>query len=137
MKLASLTLRARPTAVSRLNRSEGVAQDSGRQSGHALVRAGSQGTHGLTVTKANTTGVARRWRSNYLLLSVGGCKQSRYGREQGAESIEAFTQTKSVLLGLRFGHGMALGSALAWAFGNNGQMKEAGNESIAWRITTG
>jgi len=34
------------------------------------------------------------------IMSFGGYKQSGYGREQGAESIEAYTQTKSVLLAL-------------------------------------
>lgn len=44
----------------------------------------------------------RLWINNYgesdAVMSFGGYKQSGYGREQGAESIEAYTQTKSVLL---------------------------------------
>jgi len=34
------------------------------------------------------------------IMTFGGYKQSGYGREQGAEAIEAYTQTKSVLLRL-------------------------------------
>lgn len=34
------------------------------------------------------------------VMSFGGFKQSGYGREQGAEAIDAYTQTKSVLLRL-------------------------------------
>jgi acyl-CoA reductase-like NAD-dependent aldehyde dehydrogenase len=34
------------------------------------------------------------------VMSMGGYKQSGYGRENGAESIDAFTQTKSVLMRL-------------------------------------
>jgi len=33
-------------------------------------------------------------------MSMGGYKQSGYGRENGAESIEAYSQTKSVLMRL-------------------------------------
>ena len=46
--------------------------------------------------------VGRVWINNYgdsdPAMSFGGYKQSGYGREQGAESIEAYTQTKSILL---------------------------------------
>ena len=31
-------------------------------------------------------------------MSIGGYKQSGYGREFGLESIEAYTQSKSVLM---------------------------------------
>ena len=33
-------------------------------------------------------------------MSMGGHKQSGFGRENGAESIETYTQTKSVLMRL-------------------------------------
>ena len=33
-------------------------------------------------------------------MSMGGYKQSGIGREMGAESIDAYTQTKSVLMRL-------------------------------------
>ena len=36
------------------------------------------------------------------IMSMGGYKQSGFGRVMGAESIEAYTQTKSVLMRLRF-----------------------------------
>lgn len=46
----------------------------------------------------------RIWINNYgdsdPVMSFGGYKQSGYGREQGVESIDAYTQTKSVLLRL-------------------------------------
>ena len=46
----------------------------------------------------------RVWINTYAegdpVMSFGGYKQSGYGRELGAESLEAFTQTKSVLLRL-------------------------------------
>lgn len=46
----------------------------------------------------------RVWINTYgegdSVMSFGGYKQSGYGRELGAESIEAFTQTKSVLMRL-------------------------------------
>ncbi|XAH21994.1 aldehyde dehydrogenase family protein [Xylophilus sp. GW821-FHT01B05] len=46
----------------------------------------------------------RVWINTYAegdpVMSFGGYKQSGYGRELGAESMEAFTQTKSVLLRL-------------------------------------
>jgi acyl-CoA reductase-like NAD-dependent aldehyde dehydrogenase len=46
----------------------------------------------------------RVWINTYAegdpVMSFGGYKQSGYGREMGAESIEAYTQTKSVLLRL-------------------------------------
>lgn len=34
------------------------------------------------------------------VMSMGGYKQSGYGRENGAESIDAYTQTKSILMRL-------------------------------------
>ncbi len=44
----------------------------------------------------------RVWINTYAetdpVMSLGGYKQSGYGREMGAESIEAYTQTKSVLM---------------------------------------
>jgi acyl-CoA reductase-like NAD-dependent aldehyde dehydrogenase len=46
----------------------------------------------------------RVWINTYAetdpVMSMGGYKQSGYGRENGAESIEAYTQTKSVLMRL-------------------------------------
>jgi acyl-CoA reductase-like NAD-dependent aldehyde dehydrogenase len=46
----------------------------------------------------------RVWINTYAegdaVMSFGGYKQSGYGREMGAESIEGFTQTKSVLMRL-------------------------------------
>lgn len=46
----------------------------------------------------------RVWINTYAesdpVMSTGGYKQSGYGRENGAESIEAYTQTKSVLMRL-------------------------------------
>jgi acyl-CoA reductase-like NAD-dependent aldehyde dehydrogenase len=46
----------------------------------------------------------RVWINTYAesdpVMSMGGYKQSGFGREQGAESIEAYTQTKSVLMRL-------------------------------------
>lgn len=46
----------------------------------------------------------RVWINTYAetdpVMSIGGYKQSGYGREMGAESIEAYTQTKSVLMRL-------------------------------------
>ena len=46
----------------------------------------------------------RVWINTYAeadsVMSFGGYKQSGYGREMGAESIEAFTQTKSILMRL-------------------------------------
>lgn len=46
----------------------------------------------------------RVWINTYAevdyAMSMGGYKQSGYGREMGAESIDAFTQTKSVLMRL-------------------------------------
>ncbi|MEJ8851203.1 aldehyde dehydrogenase family protein [Variovorax rhizosphaerae] len=46
----------------------------------------------------------RVWINTYAegdpVMSFGGYKQSGYGRELGAESIEAYTQTKSVLMRL-------------------------------------
>jgi acyl-CoA reductase-like NAD-dependent aldehyde dehydrogenase len=46
----------------------------------------------------------RVWINTYAegdaVMSFGGYKQSGYGREMGAESIEAFNQTKSVLMRL-------------------------------------
>ena len=42
----------------------------------------------------------RIWVNTYgqsdAIVTFGGYKQSGYGREQGAESIEAYIQTKSV-----------------------------------------
>jgi phenylacetaldehyde dehydrogenase len=44
----------------------------------------------------------RVWINTYAevdaVMSIGGYKQSGYGRENGAESIDAFTQTKSVYM---------------------------------------
>jgi len=44
----------------------------------------------------------RVWINTYAeadpVMSIGGYKQSGYGRELGAESIDAYTQTKSVLM---------------------------------------
>ena len=34
------------------------------------------------------------------VMSIGGYKQSGYGREQGPEAIDAYSQTKSVLMRL-------------------------------------
>jgi len=46
----------------------------------------------------------RVWINTYAetdpVMSMGGYKQSGYGRENGAESIEAYSQTKSVLMRL-------------------------------------
>jgi phenylacetaldehyde dehydrogenase len=46
----------------------------------------------------------RVWINTYAevdpVMSIGGYKQSGYGRENGAESIDAFTQTKSVYMRL-------------------------------------
>ncbi len=46
----------------------------------------------------------RVWINTYAetdpVMSMGGYKQSGFGREMGAESIDAFTQTKSVLMRL-------------------------------------
>ena len=46
----------------------------------------------------------RVWINTYAesdpVMSMGGYKQSGFGRENGAESIEAFTQTKSVFMKL-------------------------------------
>lgn len=46
----------------------------------------------------------RIWINTYAesdqVMSMGGYKQSGFGREMGAESIEAYTQTKSVLMRL-------------------------------------
>jgi acyl-CoA reductase-like NAD-dependent aldehyde dehydrogenase len=46
----------------------------------------------------------RVWINTYAetdpVMSIGGYKQSGFGREMGAESIEAYTQTKSVLMRL-------------------------------------
>jgi acyl-CoA reductase-like NAD-dependent aldehyde dehydrogenase len=46
----------------------------------------------------------RVWINTYAetdpVMPIGGYKQSGYGREMGAESIEAYTQTKSVLMRL-------------------------------------
>lgn len=46
----------------------------------------------------------RVWINTYAetdpVMSIGGYKQSGYGREMGAESIEAYSQTKSVLMRL-------------------------------------
>ena len=46
----------------------------------------------------------RVWINTYAendpVMSFGGYKQSGYGREMGAESIEAFTQTKSIFMRL-------------------------------------
>lgn len=46
----------------------------------------------------------RVWINTYAetdpVMSIGGYKQSGYGREMGPESIEAYTQTKSVLMRL-------------------------------------
>jgi phenylacetaldehyde dehydrogenase len=46
----------------------------------------------------------RVWINTYAetdpVMSMGGYKQSGFGRENGAESIDAFTQTKSVLMRL-------------------------------------
>ncbi|WP_210411766.1 aldehyde dehydrogenase family protein [Rhodoferax sediminis] len=46
----------------------------------------------------------RVWINTYAesdpVMSMGGYKQSGFGREMGAESIEAYTQTKSVLMRL-------------------------------------
>ncbi|WP_277182817.1 aldehyde dehydrogenase family protein [Caballeronia sp. BR00000012568055] len=46
----------------------------------------------------------RVWINTYAetdpVMSLGGYKQSGYGREMGAESIEAYTQTKSILMRL-------------------------------------
>jgi acyl-CoA reductase-like NAD-dependent aldehyde dehydrogenase len=46
----------------------------------------------------------RVWINTYAetdpAMSIGGYKQSGFGREMGAESIEAYTQTKSVLMRL-------------------------------------
>ena len=44
----------------------------------------------------------RVWINTYAetdpVMSMGGYKQSGFGREMGAESIEAYTQTKSVFM---------------------------------------
>lgn len=44
----------------------------------------------------------RVWINTYAesdpVMSIGGYKQSGFGREMGAESVEAYTQTKSVLM---------------------------------------
>jgi acyl-CoA reductase-like NAD-dependent aldehyde dehydrogenase len=46
----------------------------------------------------------RVWINTYAegdpVMSMGGYKQAGFGREMGAESIEAYTQTKSVLMRL-------------------------------------
>lgn len=46
----------------------------------------------------------RVWINTYAesdpVMSIGGYKQSGFGREMGAESIEAYTQTKSVMMRL-------------------------------------
>ncbi len=46
----------------------------------------------------------RVWINTYAegdpVMSIGGYKQSGYGREMGVESIDAYTQTKSVLMRL-------------------------------------
>jgi acyl-CoA reductase-like NAD-dependent aldehyde dehydrogenase len=46
----------------------------------------------------------RVWINTYAegdpVMSIGGYKQSGFGRENGAESIEAYTQTKSVFMKL-------------------------------------
>nr|WP_309973736.1 aldehyde dehydrogenase family protein [Variovorax guangxiensis] len=46
----------------------------------------------------------RVWINTYAegdpVMAIGGYKQSGYGREMGAESIDAYTQTKSVLMRL-------------------------------------
>ena len=46
----------------------------------------------------------RVWINTYSetdqVMSIGGYKQSGYGLENGAESIDAYTQTKSVLMRL-------------------------------------
>jgi acyl-CoA reductase-like NAD-dependent aldehyde dehydrogenase len=46
----------------------------------------------------------RVWINTYAesdpVMSIGGYKQSGFGREMGAESIEAYTQTKSILMRL-------------------------------------
>ena len=44
----------------------------------------------------------RVWINTYAegdpVMAIGGYKQSGYGREMGAESIDAYTQTKSVVV---------------------------------------
>jgi acyl-CoA reductase-like NAD-dependent aldehyde dehydrogenase len=46
----------------------------------------------------------RVWINTYAegdpVMSIGGYKQSGFGRENGAEAIEAYTQTKSVYMKL-------------------------------------
>ncbi|MGN5478009.1 aldehyde dehydrogenase family protein [Cupriavidus basilensis] len=46
----------------------------------------------------------RVWINTYAetdpVMAIGGYKQSGYGREMGAESIDAYGQTKSVLMRL-------------------------------------
>jgi phenylacetaldehyde dehydrogenase len=54
------------------------------------------------LSRALKTG--RVWINTYAeadaVMSMGGYKQSGFGREMGAESIEAYTQTKSVYMRL-------------------------------------
>ena len=53
---------------------------------------------------ARALNAGRVWINTYAetdpVMSMGGYKQSGFGREMGAESIDAFTQTKSVLMRL-------------------------------------
>lgn len=53
---------------------------------------------------ARALNAGRVWINTYAegdpVMSFGGYKQSGYGRELGAESIDAFTQTKSILMRL-------------------------------------
>ena len=53
---------------------------------------------------ARTLKSGRVWINTYAevdaSMSMGGYKQSGFGREMGAESIEAYTQTKSVMMRL-------------------------------------
>lgn len=76
--------------------------------GNDTVYGLSAGIWTRDVSRAHTVARAikagRIWINNYgdsdPVMSFGGYKQSGYGREQGVESIDAYTQTKSVLLRL-------------------------------------
>ena len=78
-----------------------------------VVRLGNDTTYGLAgavwtrdISRAHRVARAlksgRVWINTYgeadPVMSIGGFKQSGFGREYGAESIDAYTQTKSVLL---------------------------------------